>query len=422
MVYPILRSILGEVFSNSTNSPFSAADAKQDNIAINLSEISLIGDTYDRVGLLEVISSLHTEFFTRVQGRRGTRELNFRRSTSRYAHPSGLSLLAGYIKTRPSGEAQLNISADLNLNPTRFFRHHYSPRGLGAEMQPSMLLGRGLHHSSGEEHVLDGNDNCLLGIRPLTYAFPDAFSEYRNRYLRYAFSFVQDVVRDATPHGVFAGTPRYNLRTVETYWERACEFPIQFVDELAQRFRSYRAPFRAMAYLPPSSHSRYQNSVYCSLPIKEGVTLNVYAKTNMRVRFEIKHDLTRLNDPDLPRHTSVNFDELLLWIDILAQKSAEAINRVDVIQRPPLHSEFELSAAYDLMEALAYVTDRREDALRILDVLISLDSYSVSSPERSVFDELARRGILERRGRTMMSLRPRFMPVAALLRSRISRA
>lgn len=429
MVYPILCSILGELSTADRFIPFTLEQAKQDKIEIGVRGLTLLGMDADDVGFLNALRTQNEPFFNAVQSPTGRmKKLSFRSSSNaKYRTPAGLSLIAGNIGVRrgpASGyeRTPYHLTADLSINPTRFFRHHFNhSRASELRLTPSTLLTRAASISSGSEHILDGNDNCLIGTSKLRHARSPAYHAYRDAYLRYAFQFLRQGFEQAgsLPHQSLLGTETYNLKTVETYWERACLAPLEYVRNIIEQLMTYRTGLRVVAHMKATSYSRNENALSATLPLRKGVTLSVYAKTNFRVRYEIRHDLSISTDHGTA-HTTNDLEQVLRWINAIAHVATDTINNIEALRPPMEPPAFDLEHLYGLVNALTNAPGNHADAVRVLSTLVASDSVSGAGDDAAILDHLRSVGVLQQAGRSMLVLAPEFRSVTRFIRARLS--
>lgn len=441
MVYPILLSILGDAFSNDS---FTTETAKQDKIDIDWSGLRLHGNDADGTALLNALTSYRGDeatsarfpdvadqrgaFFNARQGGLTNARVSFRQRDTRYGTRSGVPIIGGEISVRRyNSESHSNsafaIRGSLSLNPTRFFRHNVDGRSQALQFSDEMLLTKRLPHGNGREYILDENDNCILETTKLRHARPSAYADYRNTYVRGALSFVRERVQRANmlPNSWLSGEEEFNLRRVENYWERACMSAQEYIRGLTDRFLSHRTGFRVNLHNRPSSISRIGNALSLSIPLRHGVDLIVYAKTNLRVRFEVRHQLHIRSGPIGTSHTTRSIDQLLEWLELCASDAAEVLNNnINVLRLPSHAPPFELEHVYSLLHALFDAPGSHDDAIRLLTTLIALESVAGPGSDREIVDHLYSRGVVEPAGRGMFRLSADYVQVARYLRARLS--
>ncbi len=344
-------------------------------------------------------------------------------------YPSGFPLIGGKIgittRSDPShGPSEFWLSADLALNPTRFIRHslerdlitQYRREGFQFEEYHFLSQRRGRHE--GEETILDENDNCLIGAVGLV-TLPGLFQEAAEAYVRQAVGFVlQRVHRHAGHQYEIIGDPTYNLKTVETYWERRSDDPIGKVFRIAQVLfaRNYRAT--AGLHQPKVSISRIGNAIAVDVPVGTGARAKIYAKTNKRIRFEITHDLTEdcsfFTEIPAGRHTAKNMQTIQ---SMITECAGDACKRLNGLIRPGMftRSDFSWELIAEIVRVMDAAPGSAERKSSLFALLMSTGGATTNTPMfRPTLDYLVRRGILELSGHAMRTLTQRYMPIMEL--------
>ena len=166
-----------------------------------------------------------------------------------------------------------------------------------------------------------------------------------------------------------------NLRSVETYWEYGTDDALHAVSMLVPTMQTLGREASIRTY-SLAEESMEGNSLSVRIRLTSSITCTFYAKTTKRVRLELKHDLTERAGVIGGSHTSNNPDDLLEWLDILAQDAAQRGNQVlrhlthelshNVAQRP----------VYELLSRIAAVSEDQ-----------AINDHLVRSEERRVGKE-----------------------------------
>lgn len=426
---------------------FSLDEARYDRVQISITGLSASGETNTPELIRRAIGQppdvLPSErrpvdadrceipFLGSLQGgnyRR--RSALFRRPRTReHNFPRGTPLIGGKInvtvRNDPShGPSEFSLSADLSLNPTRFIRHSLEremiarSRRQGFEFEEYHFLSQRRGRHAGGETILDENDNCLIGAVGLV-ALPGLFQEAAEAYFRQAVGFVlQRVHRHAGEQYEINGNPTFNLKTVETYWERRSDDPIRLVFQIAQALfaRNYRAT--AVLHQPRVSISRIGNAIAVDVPVRTGARAKIYAKTNKRIRFEITHDLTKdctfFTDIPAGRHTAADMQTIQSMITGCA---VDACGRLNGLIRPGMHtsSDFAWELIAEIVRAMDAAPGSAERKSSLFAVLMSTGGATTNTPMfRPTVEHLVRQGILEQSGHAMRTLTPRYIPILEL--------
>lgn len=253
---------------------------------------------------------------------------------------------------------------DVSINPTRFARHQ------PLRLHPStgqLLVGPACHYASrvrrGADRVplqfagefsLDGNDNWLPQGPRLSLGDSQRWPTVLIRsFLGFIYEFNQQVETLCEWHDIqeIRCTPEQhvNLKTCETYWEFSSPDPVALVAGLANSLGEFgRGELTTRSFLVRDhetgvvSHARL-----VIVDAGPGRSIKVYAKTNQRVRFEVKHRMVGDNPHRLRRtgeavprqsgrggdhfptgHTSSEWEGLYDMLHSLAHDAAALINRL----------------------------------------------------------------------------------------------
>lgn len=253
---------------------------------------------------------------------------------------------------------------DVSINPTRFARHqpfrihpstrqiligpaqHYAGKARrGADRIPAQFVG---------EFSLDGSDNWLPQGPRLSFADPEPRTLMITRsFTGFIQEFNERVEAVCAMHDIeeIRSTPEQyvNLKTCETYWEFSSPNPVALVSSLAGSLAEFgRGEPRRRSFLVSDSDTRtVRHSHVVYVDAGPGRTIKVYAKTNQRVRFEVKHRMVPPNAHLLTRagaavprrtsrggahaphsHTSQEWAGIYPMLDSLANDAANLLNRL----------------------------------------------------------------------------------------------
>jgi hypothetical protein len=198
---------------------------------------------------------------------------------------SGMLEYGQYYRPFMDDITKADLRLQLTCNPTRFARHA-PPR---ADGRPP--LNDSFAHKAGVapdgDMATDFNDNWLPKGPHNDYYTPSRWHTNVRRYL----GDVTDILRqDIQTACDFSGTqligtndPRFNFNLIETYWEFESENPIGLVHTFQKELKGFKSGGRDTEYEKNCLAIRYK--------IRRGVELCIYAKTNRRIRFEVRHNL-----------------------------------------------------------------------------------------------------------------------------------
>lgn len=203
--------------------------------------------------------------------------------------------------------------------------------------------------------------------------------------------------------------PYYSLRKIEFYWEFSIPNPIQLVESLIVPMRSLGdETVMHRALVRGEEVAVRQNSISVSCELSAGCKLIVYAKTNQRVRFEL-----RLYDETISRmsggtRTTRDRRELRMMVRNLRMNATarfeQAMQDLDAYRtrRASGEAALRLRAEIGTLVADGDFMESILDALRIRGSVVA----TLDSPIRQAISTLCDAGVLQRRRARM----PVFIP------------
>jgi len=398
--------------------------AKQDKIDIEIGEWQVPGhdpSTYDLLFNmcetpvpsfpLEVSSDL--TWFNRPQG---NRQFNpFIQFSGRGAGgrvPRGTPLIAGRLQARYRGggsgsDGYFALTAQLSINPTRFVRHvsthlrwRPSSDNWMERIDSRFLLSRQLPSRSGEEVILDGNDNVLLSHGAMRAGRPEIWEHQLYLYWSNIRAFFdRQILLSSQELGfpVFRNRSEFNLKTVETYWEFQHDDAIFAVVSLRRRMQALSSDISVNNY-PVSTDSISNNSLSIRIMLTSSIRCTLYAKTSKRVRLEIRHNLMESAIPIGGAHTTNDAGQVLVWLQEVAQDASQRAGEVLGHLRSQFSTNSPQRPVYELLSRIALGVPNEETYHMIISMLVNTNRISVMprDPLRSVVIRLLRMGVLER--------------------------
>ncbi|TSA41071.1 MAG: hypothetical protein D4R57_01065 [Verrucomicrobiales bacterium] len=334
----------------------SARTARQDKMEIMVHAGTISDDSGDVQNFLHYLgappsdlefeSAAFGRIFTRQRnGRPPFREQPIRKRVTRN-QPLPVPLFSGMLKIRNPfpPDSTWTLDAQLSLNPTRFIRHQQFPRPISRLLQERPRFAhvfydaQSLHNVDEEfEFALIDADNWLPDNRLWSlFASPRFWQRHLHSYLTGTVAEVRDDLHRAAEHAHVrierSAEAPFSLLYVENYWEFYSDDPIGTVLALHPLLTSYAAAPVNGWDLPIKKveSDGHENSRRLLLQTQVGETLKIYAKTNRRVRFEVKHTLNGIRPFRIPTggHTFATIEGLLLFVGSLASISAERVNAV----------------------------------------------------------------------------------------------
>jgi hypothetical protein len=349
----------------------------------------------------------------------------------------GRPLVTGQLKTRRMGRiseygpvARI-VSLDLNLNPTRFL-HHQPKREFVERMQqpvaewvlpePRLIAGTATLEAA-DERSLDGKDNVLLGLVPVSDAHGLPWSLHLRRYWYALLEKFDGLFHEAAGLAMLAirFADSFNLRSVETYWEFHINDPSSWLLEIEPIIRRLGLTNAARNFQHPDGLSTDEltaNRRSITLRLRSGVLLRVYAKTSHRVRFEVEHDLVETARLFGGRHTSTDPNVFFDWLEMAALDAASHVNRVlEHLERQQTREGAQMSVTQLVIRVTQVVGDP-DLAERLLSLVAANQSISSDAGLAPSIRRLVSHSILEtaERGRNRYVLTPEYRDAGRGLR------
>ncbi len=291
---------------------------------------------------------------------------------------SGLYRFSRYSSTQEA-EVDVFTKLHLSLNPTRFLRHQNLEASVKtrAPAPNSRFFAHPLPEWT-EEISLDDNDNWILDAPQFSELHKaQMWEKLMEAYLQGALELIDiDVERARSLENVGLHTcaqPElrpFNLKSVETYFEFRGSDPIRTVFDLHPLLESFGdLAVRAKDFEIPKWN---KNSRVVTLQLRVGVTLKICAKTDKRIRFEVKHDLSEARFPkiDAPRkHTFPSLKGVVRRINELRDDAAREVNDVLTHLRNRSSIPATDKTAIDFLYDITQVLSSRQEARVIISAL-----------------------------------------------------
>lgn len=398
----------------SFETPVVVENAKQDKIELGLDQRYILDHSDDGVSGAEdveyflyqlCIPPLHmraeseAEMFGRIFTiqERGRPPEFYRRDIRSNAltvggHDFPRPLYEGWLIAFRRSERCWNLNAVVSVNPTRFIRHQPAAyiSSMHAQAIPSheRLLRREIpSHCHGESALIEADNWIPNSRRWNAYTSPQFWPLIRSSCLRSISQQVISGIENAgewmqsiNPAVCVGGAWRYNLRSVETYWEFSHQDPIGAVLSLQPLLDTFhRRAVLPRDYPLDEPTDDYENSRCLRLKTRTGETLRIYAKTNRRIRFEIVHELQGNEPFRVPRggHTSQTVEGTFPLINHLATVAATRINELLT------HFRRNASVPQNQWSVLKFIADVQsacgdhEKAFELIQILVNNGSLVV---------------------------------------------
>lgn len=375
------------------------------------------------------IAAAYSAFFTRPTGRDSGQRLYLRREPiSSLTHDPRFGvapLCAGILNLEERGaRAARYVTAVYwaNLNPTRFVRYQ-SPNSLRtgwANLVPPDLFSASEIIGDTGEFSLDGEDNWIPEHPAAiwqSFIHPNKWDDRLTDYL----SAVETAMRGEMNRrgrlssiggaGTLSFTPSneaWTLRRVETYWEFAKDAGPELLELIDRAMRSFCAlPYVRRAFLRSRrapEHTRERNSpneISLSVTAAPGTRIVVYAKTNRRIRFEVRHDkeTLRSNTPmERIMRSVTGVSDMVRVLRQISEDAAEVLNTfLNHLERTLADAVIPWQAsATDFLFKVTQHCENGNVAQVIVRLLITEGAVSKTDSLSTSIDALSRARVLER--------------------------
>lgn len=391
------------------------------------------------------LAASYSAFFTRPTGRDSEQRLHLRREAiSELSHDERFGaapLCSGILNLEERGARPSRFVTAVywaNVNPTRFVRYQ-DPNVLRSHLAdlltPDLFSTR--DNQNGDEFALDGADNW---IPEREAAIWKSFTSDRNWPARLTdyFSAVETAMRDEMSRRAelssldgsgtlyfTASDEPWKLRRVETYWEFANDGGPELLEMIDRAMRSFcslpyvRRAFEGSGLNPERTRQRLTpNEIAITGTAAPGIRVVAYAKTNRRIRFEVRYDAENLRPRShlLTLMRRVNgVPGMVRALQRLSEDAAEVMN-VFLNHLERVLTDAVVPWQYSATDFLFDVTKRCNDAADaqvIVRLLVSEGAVSRTDALTPSIDALRRAGILERTANRQGQQSAIFIPTPA---------
>ena len=328
------------------------------------------------------------------------------------------------VSGKPSGgQISTTATAYAHLNPSRAINRNAA--GLAHDSEEDPLLGRT------EEHFLrglDGEDNLIA--KGVTQA---AYREMEEDYLYAAVEGIRDdlsrafrlsqgsleLSEDMGGAAIRPSSPvrleRLSLRTLETYWEMTVEDAPRFLERITPTLKAFHSKHREREHGARLDHASdvvsEGNAKSVRLFLSKGEEIQVYAKEQNRIRFEVRH-----KPGDNPRllevgHTAGNLERLREKMDQLRERACERINLLlEFLEtwQDSTPGEFASTPAFVLQ--WTDILGRGDDSIRLLENLCSagriVGGRSLPESQQALLKKAKKTGLVSSNGRGLYRPNP----------------
>jgi hypothetical protein len=291
----------------------------------------------------------------------------------------GLSF-SNYYRGNPNAETSARLRLSLALNPTRFARHQrpcFSLDGLAMIEPPRLLFRqRALRASFRGEFSLDERDNWIPDSQRYGHFFcPAVWPRLVRNYIAGTLEVISaEMERACIARGVEwneSFEASLSLPYAETYWEFSAPDPLKVVtlcESLLRRFTEN--PTRKRFFKTFAEGTVMHNSRSLSVDVRTGVQLVIYAKTNRRVRVEVRHRLGECADVLGGSYRASSVREVCRMLRTLRQDGAAIVNTAFQFMRGQKTFPKDSVSVGQLLFEMVQAVGRWESAGTLLSMLM----------------------------------------------------
>lgn len=192
----------------------------------------------------------------------------------------------------------------------------------------------------------------------------------------------------------------HSIQYLETYWEFAADDPVRLVSSLKdilKRFARTGSRDRIYRKRGHGGEGWDGNSLSVTVGLATGEMLTVYAKTNARVRFEIRQDFDK-GKKLIGRHTA----QSMAGVDVILKKArarcTKQMNELFQFLRKQNKMPPDSATTTEFLCALAAALRRSPNFSSVLSLLLSHGQLTTIPGLRKEINALKRAGIIELNG------------------------
>ena len=264
--------------------------------------------------------------------------------------------------------------------------------------QPSFYAAPDDQSIQDGEFVFDGNDNW---VKPAAFSRASRerwniplLRKYFDGVFAETFSEIQRAAQVVQSTSSVADV-KFNLKRAEVYWEFADTNPIATIHRLFHALGTI-SDEQTWKVFRDRRRDQDQQSVICGYKLASGVWLHIYAKTNERIRFEVRYSLTENAKIIGGKHTWSDREQGILHLQTLRKDAADRLNGFFAFLREegtPSKMPIPPSA---LISRVISIVRNYSPALTILEKLIHEKGIPISknSPLKEHLHKLVREKIV----------------------------
>jgi hypothetical protein len=312
----------------------------------------------------------------------------------------------------PDQKLRLETKLQLWPNVTGFIRNQHPqsyipPRRNFSNSSADFYEVRAV--DQGDEYSLDGKHNWIPDLPQFVRLHDPWFCDRNLRtYLNGTIQEIDaDTARAADLETVnlryydIQLSDKFSLSEAETYIDFAApKPPVELVRSFEQPLESYNELQKTAKDYPCDARAGWrESSRVLTIPIREGVKLKIYAKTNKRIRFEVTHNLREAKfgvgaKAKKQPITAPNLSSMYAILALVRMDSSEIINGVIGHMRGCNALPATAKTPVDLLFDIVHAVKSSEHARTIVSVLLNKGSITSRGPLTASIGELRAAGIL----------------------------
>jgi hypothetical protein len=249
---------------------------------------------------------------------------------------SGEMTFSNYYKRNAGAQTASKLRMSLRLNPTRF-AHYQRPTfragGASGEMNQLIFKHRSLPASFDGEYSLDERDNWVQDSElRASFFHASNWSRFVRNYIVGTLEAIRaEMCRTSCLNDVFwneEAVGKLSLLEVETYWEFSTPEPLKTVSDCERLLRAFSENQKTKRFFKTIAEGKViHNSRSFSVKVRTGVELVIYAKTNRRVRMEVRHRLNKSPAVIGGSYVAAGVRQLRLWLSMIQDDAAKIVNQ-----------------------------------------------------------------------------------------------
>jgi len=323
-------------------------------------------------------------------------------------------LFSGYLnlskRSRPRFKfPESGAYLTLCLNPSRFLNYQDGRRLMFRKLEglrnwTPTLYADARNPRDEEEFQFDGNDNWIHSPIENRIGGKWTMPLFRKYFEAVLDTIFADIDRAASVVDAEAETSHgnltFNLKNVEVYWEFSDLNPVSTINRLFRDIGIISDEQKSRRFKESAEGVEEQLIVH-SIKLAAGVWLHVYAKTNARIRFEIRYNLKESAKATKGQHTCTKREDVANMLEGIRRDAANRLQEFfSMLKEEGVPSRYPVAPTAFLSRIIAYVGNY-DRSMAIIQQLVHHQGIPVTdnSPFQKEIRALVRQGILYHQNR-----------------------